>query len=207
MQEPWSSWHLQMQEKHIFVFVSSCEFDAVKDGGLTWGKTTSRNWTTQRFGGKKRDPGMYYRSLWGPIAHLLSYWRSFVCQKSQVFRLRTIVKLKNMFKQKCKWKHHAPEISWSFIGCLGKKRLTCKWKKRAQTNSTWRTYCMSSASIAEPIWTWIPPIAKCRQRRLPTFMVALLTARNDIWKSKKIESLWWKKKSGGNLESFCKHAI
>ena len=49
--------------KHIFVFVSSCEFDAVKDGGLTWGKTTSRNWTTQRFGGEKRDPGMYYRSL------------------------------------------------------------------------------------------------------------------------------------------------
>lgn len=50
-----------MQEKHIFVFVSSCEFVAVKDGGLTWGKTTSRNWTTQRFGGEKRDPGMYYR--------------------------------------------------------------------------------------------------------------------------------------------------
>ena len=29
------------------------------------GKTTSRNWTTQRFGGReKRDPGMYYRVVY-----------------------------------------------------------------------------------------------------------------------------------------------
>lgn len=202
MQELWSSWHLQMQEKHIFVFVSSCEKTRWKTVASHGEKPPVEIGPPNVLVAKKGIQECTTVVYEGPIAHLVSYWRSFVCQKAKSSVSEPWWNWNICLNKKCRWKHHAPaNFSWSFIGCLGKKRLTCKWKKNSNKLHL-KDLLYEFIILLNQFEPGSPPIAKCRQRRLPTFMVALLTARNDIWKSKKSNLFGGKKKSGANLESF-----
>ena len=95
-----------------------------------------------------------------------------------------MVKLKKYVLNKCKWKHHAPGNFLKFHWLFGKKILT-KVKKKRSNKLHLKDLLYEFIILLKQFEPGSPPIAKCRKRRLPTFMVPLFTARNDIWKSKK----------------------
>ena len=80
------------------------------------------------------------------------------------------------------------------------KNDSLKWKKPKQTPLEGLTLWVHL--FAEAIWTWIPPDCEMSKTQITHLHGSAIYSEKWHLKVEKIESLWWEKKSGANLESF-----